>query len=379
MHTSRFKRKSTLESSKHTKMRSIVHCWPISATGEGLTPPTEPGSAPSPQGSVYLPNIKPFSWPKQTTETFFQVAAPCPVLTSPLNALLPTKSTYSLLLTQPFLGNTSSLLGLMMEKDWWPLGPLRDISSVTFSVWKLAYPAVDSVREQTGLEVPVSTQTTSYGHLPTPSAWGHAEQPSRQLKLYLSLFSWGCGLWPRSQRAFSPSLLLAHAWLHAKFWQDNLGSILPRAAAGCRGVLAPPIDFYYCFVPVDSIVHPLPFILWKVTRSKIQIFSSVLPAFFPLRYVVSEHSPSFSPWVLVLSAFIFVRCCHRVDIITHLSLWTPSWVPLDCSQYSRGCLLRGRLPAPWVIPPQLCPQALAVCLVTSVSQVCPVLSASTWC
>lgn len=43
--------------------------------------------------------------------------------------------------------------------------------------------------KETGLEVPISTQTTSYGHLPTPSASGDAEQPSRQLKLYLSLFS----------------------------------------------------------------------------------------------------------------------------------------------------------------------------------------------
>lgn len=269
----------------------------------------------------------------------------------------------------------------MMEQDWWPLGPLRDIPSVTFSVWKLAHPAVDLVREQTGLEGPISTQITMYGHLPTPSAWGDAEQPSRQLELYLSLFSWGHGLWPQSQRALSPSLVLAHAWLHAKFWQNNLGSTLLRAAAGCRGVLAPPIDFYYCVVPVDCIlpVYLLPFILWKVTRSKIQIFSSVLPAFFPLRYVVFEHSPSSSPWALVLSPLIFVWCCHRVDIITHLSLWTPSWVPLDCGQYSCGCLLRGRLPAPWVIPPQLCPQARAVCLVTSISQVCPVLSAATWC
>lgn len=45
----------------HTRMHPIVQGWPGSATGEGLAPPMEPGSAPSPQGLVYLPNTKLFS------------------------------------------------------------------------------------------------------------------------------------------------------------------------------------------------------------------------------------------------------------------------------------------------------------------------------
>lgn len=55
---------------KHTqKCTPLCKGWPSSAAGEGLTPPMEPGSAPSPQGLVYLPNTKLFSWPKTETKT----------------------------------------------------------------------------------------------------------------------------------------------------------------------------------------------------------------------------------------------------------------------------------------------------------------------
>lgn len=111
-----------------------------------------------------------------------------------------------------------------------------------------------------------------------------AAQSSGQLGLYPSLSSWGHGLCLWSQGALSLSSLPASAWHYARFWWDVLSSILPCAAAGCRGVLAPVVVFYYCFVSKAAFhLHPvctLPSILWKVNRRKNQIFSSPhLPSF----------------------------------------------------------------------------------------------------
>lgn len=156
-----------------------------------------------------------------------------------------------------------------------------------------------------------------------------AAQCSGQLRLYPSLSSWGHGLCPWSQGALSLSSLPASAWHYARFWWDILGSILPCAAAGCRGVLAPVVVFYYCFVSKAAFhlqsVCTLPSILWKVNRrKKSDIFITPSP-FLPCRYLVFESSPSSSPWALVPSSLTFAWCPltgHLCHLWVSECLWT---------------------------------------------------------
>lgn len=114
----------------HTKMHSIVQHWPVSATGEGLTPPTEPGSAPFPQGLAYLPNTKLFYWPKQTTETFYMLLLPalssvhCLTLSLPHKKHLLTEACSAL--SRKHLP-TAAQLGLTMEQGWQLHGLLKDM------------------------------------------------------------------------------------------------------------------------------------------------------------------------------------------------------------------------------------------------------------
>lgn len=194
-----------------------------------------------------------------------------------------------------------------------------------------------------------------------------AAQYSGQLGLYPSLSSWGHGLCLWTQGALSLSSLPASAWHYARFWWDILGSILPCAAAGCRGVLAPVVVFYYCFVSKAAFhLHPvcaLPSILWKLTREKIRYFhhpTSLLSLQVPGLWI-----QSFLQSLGSCPIFTYI-CVMLIDwtFVSPLSLW----VPLDCSQHGHQCLLRCELTAPLAIP-QLChPQPQAVCLVTRVIQ-----------
>lgn len=107
-------------------MHFVVQRWPISATEEGLTPPIEPGSAPSPwfifQTQNYFPN---------QNINLSCAAFPCPLLTSLLNTLLFHKQ--NLLnearsaLSRKHLLSAARQLGLMMDQGWQILRPLRDI------------------------------------------------------------------------------------------------------------------------------------------------------------------------------------------------------------------------------------------------------------
>lgn len=130
-HTSRFKRKKHFGVDQaHTKMHSVVNCWPISATREGWHHPQSLDQVLLLRAWIIFQTQKYF--PDQNRQQRPFVTLLLPVLSSVHRLTLSwstnTPKTLSALSRKHL--SAEPQLGLMMEQGWWALRPLRYMSSV---------------------------------------------------------------------------------------------------------------------------------------------------------------------------------------------------------------------------------------------------------